>query len=335
MPPVEIISEAVVAYGADLSPWRRQIVALYDRWAGKQLLDDFAPDHLEQFAAWCAEQRRTATKKRPATPWSTYTIAHAVHEAARFLAWLRERGLVDSAIVFRRPRLDPTGYEPRDLSPEQLAGILAQLDHPKRRNVAPLLKFVVLTGCRPGEARLLRWEQVRLGQSIAILDEHKTRRQSRRVKTRTIYLGPEALALLRGIADPSPGGWVFPSRLGRPYTRDGLRAICTRLGFYPYQLRHTFAQGMIDQGTSTDDVARLLGHRSVQTTAIYSQVRDQRALAALTSHESPVQRALAAQSPPPTAGRISASDPETQKPRRAARRRGGRRPPTPRKSASA
>ena len=39
----------------------------------------------------------------------------------------------------------------------------------------------------------------------------------------------------------------------------------------PHSLRHTCAKNLVDRGVSLDRVARILGHESLDTTAIYTQ----------------------------------------------------------------
>jgi integrase/recombinase XerC len=39
----------------------------------------------------------------------------------------------------------------------------------------------------------------------------------------------------------------------------------------PHTLRHTFARRLLDEGASLVDVAALLGHEKIETTAVYTQ----------------------------------------------------------------
>lgn len=72
---------------------------------------------------------------------------------------------------------------------------------------------------------------------------------------------------------------MFTSRLGTPYTPDGVTAIFRRacigakgrdLRFH--DLRHTFATAARRGGAPLDVVARLLGHTSMQVTQRYAHI---------------------------------------------------------------
>ena len=228
--------------------------------------------------------------------WSPWTVRHYVFTARAMLTWARENEHTN--VTFLVPRLPKAGYTPQDLRPEDVAKLLNAMDaSPSLQKAARVVRFVLLTGCRPGEARLLRWKHVRLHQQIAVLpfEEHKTGRKTG--KSRTIYLSPEAIELLESIRPPyaSEGDYIFKSRLGKPYSRDGLRTIMSRRGVYPYALRHTWAQSMVDSGVPLEVVSAALGHESILTTRRYAEVRSTRVIEALASVASPVQRAIAAQ----------------------------------------
>ncbi len=112
-------------------------------------------------------------------------------------------------------------------------------------HLAPLLRFLVCTGCRMGEALALEWPDVDLVAGRAILWEGETKSGGRRI----IDLPPAALSL------PLPGrpGRVFLTHRGQPYRDSSVyggqtkTAWATTLaaaeltGFTPHHLRHTWA----------------------------------------------------------------------------------------------
>ncbi len=135
----------------------------------------------------------------------------------------------------------------------------------------------------PGVGGLLKHEEI--GERIAELERGKT--WKRTGEPRDIVMTERAMEILR--SQPTKTGYVFLSRLGKPYTPAGLRSIIRRaakkVGYDlggSYRLRHTFAQQLVDAGASIDDVGAALGHEpGSRQTQIYAQVRRNRVVKAI------------------------------------------------------
>ena len=186
------------------------------------------------------------------------------------------------------PRTPKPVNRPRDIDHKRLTAVFNSL--PERAGV--VLRFILETGCRPGEACYLLWSEVDFDRSVCILSDHKTARTGR---TRTVFLSPGAVDILK--AQPHKSEHVFTSRLGKPYTPSGLRSIAKRHGLDTvYSLRHTRAQTMLDGRVPMEDVAKLLGHKDLSIVQTYAQVRDDRARDVARSLASPLQQRPAADS---------------------------------------
>jgi integrase len=84
-----------------------------------------------------------------------------------------------------------------------------------------LLRFLRLTGARPGEAAKLRWADIDLDQAVIVLTNHKTSRTQRQPKPRVIQLVPELVQLLVTIrARNEPGEHVFYTHRGTLWSLD-------------------------------------------------------------------------------------------------------------------
>ncbi|WP_339014262.1 tyrosine-type recombinase/integrase [Aeromonas popoffii] len=128
-----------------------------------------------------------------------------------------------------------------------------------------LLSFVILTGCRSGEARSMRWEELDLDAAIWTIPAD-------RMKTQVIHRIPlslQAMAVLdkvRGLH----GEWVFPSpRKQIPLTDMALTTLLRRVeapSTTPERLatahgfRSTFRDWCSEQGYPRDLAERALAH---------------------------------------------------------------------------
>lgn len=113
-------------------------------------------------------------------------------------------------------------------------------------------------------------------------------------KDRYVPLSPVLLKLLRQYwlgAKRRPLTWLFPGGVpGRPITPSALERVCqktraasgVRKQVTPHTLRHSFATHHLESGTNLRTLQMLMGHRSLQTTAVYLHVSAGKLLAAGT-----------------------------------------------------
>ena len=77
---------------------------------------------------------------------------------------------------------------------------------------------------------------------------------------------------------------LFVNRAGQPLTRQGLHFLVQNYaqaaglgeGVSPHTLRHTFATHLLDGGAELTEVQQFLGHASISTTQIYTEVSSRR-----------------------------------------------------------
>jgi integrase len=164
---------------------------------------------------------------------------------------------------------------PLFFSAEEFRILLAMIDKPDIRD---LVEFACYTGLRQMELLTLRWEQVSLSDGILILDNRMHTTKSKKI--RTIPLNRKAQDILIRRKQISETEFVFTLN-HKPITQNNITKIFkkyvikaklnSKLSFH--SLRHTFASWLAQRGVSIYQVSKLLGHSSVNVTAIYAHLQ--------------------------------------------------------------
>lgn len=141
-----------------------------------------------------------------------------------------------------------------------------------------IVLFAVNTGLRRMEILTLEWGQVNLKDGILILHNQNHLTKSRKV--RSVPLNKAALEILNKQRDKIGSELVF-TRKGKPLTQDFVshefKRCVRRAQLNPklhfHSLRHTFGSWLVQRGVSIYQVSKLLGHSSVNVTAIYAHLQ--------------------------------------------------------------
>ncbi len=168
-----------------------------------------------------------------------------------------------------------------------------------------LIRFLWLTGARPGEACDLRWGDVRWDEGMVVIppERHKTGKKTG--KPREIVLTPAAGRILRAVGrlEGHHPEFVFTHRVGKGGRRreassvegepwnsvalsakvrkwraeaaaDGIPVEEKGAGrFVAYVLRHTYATDAIQSGLSYAETAELIGNTAQVTESRYTHIR--------------------------------------------------------------
>ena len=173
---------------------------------------------------------------------------------------------------------------PRWLTPDEVEALCGSCDRdtPVGRRDYAIILLLVRLGLRAGEAAALRLDDInwRAGEIVV------------RGKGNTVDRLPLPADVGAALADylehgrqQRPEREVFLRRLApiRGLAPEGIsevvRAASERAGigsFGAHRLRHTAATSMLNAGASLTDVAQVLRHRNVATTAIYAKVDHRR-----------------------------------------------------------
>lgn len=172
------------------------------------------------------------------------------------------------------PAYDVEKYRERPrqtvMRPEQLQALWAVLDtYTSRTPSAPyLLKVLLLTGLRWREWSSARWEWLDLIDGVLKLPDSKS-------GARDVVLSQATLNLLRSWRSQCRGPWIFPNEHGDNHITHLFRhwqkacRLAGLSGLRIHDIRHTVGSLSHLAGLSQKQVADLLGHRDMRTTARY------------------------------------------------------------------
>ena len=252
---------------------------------------------LARFAQWCVKHELEASdvdvrglrryaaslSQRGLSPSS---LARNVASLRSFYRMLRDHGLVASnpaelLTLPKRPR-----SLPHVLRPEELTQLLDRISEstPLDLRDRAMFELAYASGLRAEEL-------VRLTVDSVDFDGEQVRVEGKGSKTRFVPVGEPALRALRGYlerARPALAHDAQPalllSKSGRALStsdvRRRLRIWSARAGLgsavHPHALRHSFATHLLNGGADLRAIQELLGHASISTTQVYTQVESAR-----------------------------------------------------------
>ena len=191
-----------------------------------------------------------------------------------FRVTLKRSDLAEEVVSAREPRRLPIV-----LSSEEVGRLLASATNIKHKAV---LSLAYATGLRASEVVSLKLTDIDRERMVIRVEQGKGK------KDRYVMLSPNLLELLRDWWRAArkkgwmyPGQpWLFPSYRGQHTSRRqlhrivrlaaGRAGIAKRVGVHT--LRHSFATHLLEQKTDIRVIQALLGHKKLDTTALYTRV---------------------------------------------------------------
>jgi integrase len=195
--------------------------------------------------------------------WGPTTERNARRSISRVFSWACEQGVLPSNPLkgMRCPRAKT---RQRILTDGEFRALLRASD----RDFKVLLYSLSQTGCRPKEARTLRWTDVR--EDRWVLTEHKTAYKTG--KTRTIFLTQSMQKLMQVLRKKSNSEFVFVNARQQPWTVNAMRLRIARIkrntdlakDVCCYLFRHAWGTNAILNGVDPITVATCMGHSSLE-----------------------------------------------------------------------
>jgi len=226
-----------------------------------------------------------ASVARMATRYKPKTVKSYCSSLRAFLRFLRLRGEIELPLEDAVPTVPDWKLSsiPKYLTEERISALLASFDVKTAVGLRDrAMAFVMATaGLRAGEVANLTLEDIDWGKSSIRVHSTKCRRIDH---LPIIANAGEALAAYLKIRPQTETRHVFlrllrPAR--RPMSPGAVRAAMRRAftRCYPgepahgtHVLRHSLATGMLAKGGTFKEIADILRHRSIETTAIYAKV---------------------------------------------------------------
>jgi integrase len=210
------------------------------------------------------------------------TINKHIFLVNRMLNLARHWGYIErSKELSNIQRLMLGDYKQRFLSETEIAEVLKHAQRTTHPHIYNVVRLLMLTGARKGEARLSRWCDIDRAKRVWTVPRSKSGR------SRRIILSTAAMSVIDDCV-------LNAERLGlgvdgKAYVFTNPRTLTAYQSFYAvwhlirdaaelpdvriHDLRHTYASLLINRGVSLYEVQTLLGHSSAQMTQRYAHLQ--------------------------------------------------------------
>lgn len=235
-----------------------ECVSLFARYF-RRSPEELGPEHIREYQRFLVEEKKCS--------WSRF------NQTVCALRFLYRNTLGRDWAITHIPFPRKQKKLPVVLSREEAAQFLAAIASLKYRTV---LSLCYGAGLRISEALHLQVSDIDSKRMMIRV------RQAKGHKDRYVMLSPKLLELLREYWKAErPTTWLFPRRRkDQPLDATTIQLACrlarrdsgVRKPVTPHTLRHSFASHLLEAGANIRTIQLLLGHNSLQTTAVYTHV---------------------------------------------------------------
>ena len=179
--------------------------------------------------------------------------------------------------------LPDNGARERYLTQEELARLFEELETNRNKQVANVVRLLLLTGARLREVLDAKWEDIDFDLQILTVPANRSKSK----KNHHIALSNAAVELLRSLPQHEDVPWVFVNpKTGNPPTSifHAWDTIRNRIGMPElriHDLRHSYASFLVNAGRSLYEVQKLLGIHDPKVTMRYAHLSPQAMLDAV------------------------------------------------------
>jgi site-specific recombinase XerD len=225
----------------------------------KRSPEELGPEHIREYQVYLVEEKKSS--------WTCF------NQTVCALRFLYHKTLGKDWAITRIPFPRKEKKLPIVLSRDEAAQFLRAIKSLKYRAV---LSLCYGAGLRISEALHLKVSDIDSKRMMIRVQQAKGH------KDRYVMLSPKLLELLREYWKAErPITWLFPRRgIDSPLGACTLQHACQRVRrdssvrkpITPHTLRHSFASHLLEAGANIRTIQLLLGHNSLQTTAVYTHV---------------------------------------------------------------
>ncbi|MQL53616.1 tyrosine-type recombinase/integrase [Desulfofundulus thermobenzoicus] len=236
------------------------------------------------------EYLQNVKRNRRGRPLKPATVKLYMEALQVFLKWAREAGHVGRLPNFPKAVQEQKG-PPKALDRNEQNRLLREVERRGKNRDIALVRLLLSCGLRVSEAVSIKMADLDIGERHGVLTV-----RGKGNKYREVPVPPEARRAVRawleerGKKHPN-SEYIFPGRNGGHVTARYVEHLIRDLGrfarleIHPHVLRHTAATNMIETGADLVTVAQILGHSSLNATAIYTKPNVRRMAEALERGE--------------------------------------------------
>ncbi len=227
---------------------------------------------LRQYVEWLEQTQDIKPK----------TIKNTLDNFKTFMNWCKNE-LEIITVVPSFPDIDIPEYKHTWFESDEQVDILELVDP----NDRPIIAFLMLHGCRPGEARALKVKDVDVKKGKITIQSTfsdkvlRDKRKGKKSKPVAIPIHPEMYNYIKDRVESSlPEVFIFVNpRNGKHYTKSSFRRVWDKVrekGNFPQNIRcydatrHSFGSILANQGESIYKISKLMGHSSIKMTEKYT-----------------------------------------------------------------
>ncbi|MFH0975857.1 MAG: site-specific integrase [Spirochaetota bacterium] len=228
-----------------------------------KLLKDVNEGNVEDFILYRQQlffSKQTKAKQSVANSSVNRTLAVCV---CFFNFCIRRKYCVHNP--FSKIKLKENNYREINLNKKQIKELLEKAEVIDKR-LFNIIQIALLTGMRRGEIFSLEWSEVDFEHSIIRLSAFKTKSKKRRVIPITPILREILLSLMNDQSDLVLSNYTVA--VFRKHWLKLLKIISLHelKNLHFHDLRHIFAQNLLNEGVSLEHIQAFLGHQDFATT---------------------------------------------------------------------
>ena len=251
-----------------------EVVGILGNVAAKNITPQDVEKLKARLLATPVRGRKDPTDPEKERPRAAASVNRFLQDLRAAFNVARRNGLVDKNPVADVKLLRENNKRIREMTDTEEKALLEALDPARRRggtDLRPMVRLLLETGLRLGEACAMRWPDVDWTGGFLTLPETKAGQQQH------VPLSAEALAILRGLG--AAEGYILVWRDGRPwtvdYTNHAFAKAVRKAGItdlHAHDTRHTFACRKLRAGVDLYTVSKLLRHASIAMTERYTHL---------------------------------------------------------------